>query len=142
MWAAACAWRVLSVFEDRVPGDDRPRAALEGAEAFARGEIRVGAARALAIAAHDAAREAEDRAARTAARAAGHAVATAHIAGHARHAAAYAADAWALTRPENPNARRDEREWQQSQLPPSLREVVLPAAEPTVPAARVSPESA
>lgn len=41
LWAAACAERVLPVFESGCPGDNRPRAALEGACAFARGELRI-----------------------------------------------------------------------------------------------------
>ena len=55
-WAADCAERVLPLFEAHAPGDDRPRRALEGARAFARGELRIGPARALAVAAHAAAR--------------------------------------------------------------------------------------
>jgi hypothetical protein len=66
LWAAGCAWRVLPHFEGEHPGDDRPRRAKEAGRAWARGEIRVGEARA--------------------ARAAGHA------AGYAAKAATYAAD--------------------------------------------------
>jgi len=39
VWAADCAERVLSLFEDKYPGDDRPRHAVEQARAWARGEI-------------------------------------------------------------------------------------------------------
>ncbi len=52
LWAADCAEHVLPYFEARRPGDDRPRRALESARAWARGEIRSGAARAAAVAAH------------------------------------------------------------------------------------------
>jgi hypothetical protein len=95
-WAADCAERVLPYFEEAFPDDDRPRKAIEAARAWARGEIRVGEARAAAIAAHAAARDIAERpdahaaAACAAARAAGHAAATAHMVGHAPHAAAYA----------------------------------------------------
>ena len=44
-WASECVERVLPVFEERHPQDDRPRKALEVTRAFARGEISVGAAR-------------------------------------------------------------------------------------------------
>lgn len=39
LFAADCAERVLHVFEDNFPGDDRPRKAIEAARAFVRGEI-------------------------------------------------------------------------------------------------------
>ncbi|MEX1208958.1 MAG: putative immunity protein [Acidimicrobiia bacterium] len=90
-WAADCADLTLSWFELAAPHDPRPRAAIEGARAFARGELRVGIARRLAAGAHAAARGVADPAATAAARAAGHAVATAHMASHALGAPAYAA---------------------------------------------------
>ena len=120
--AADCAERVLPYFEEAFPDDDRPRKAIEAARTWARGEIRVGEARAAALGAHAAARFAAERPAAhaaaactatrgagrdaakyssacAAARAAGHAAATAHMVGHALHAAAYAkkAAACALT---------------------------------------------
>jgi hypothetical protein len=93
LWAADCAERVLPYFGDVFPGDDRPRKAIEAARAWARGEIRVGEARAAALAAHAAARDAAAAnypAACAAARAAGHAAATAHVASHARAVTFYA----------------------------------------------------
>ena len=96
VWAADCAEQALPLFEARAAGDPRPRAALDGARAFARGELRVGPARTLAAQAHAAARDAGDPAATAAARAAGHAVAVAHMASHALGAPAYAARAAAL----------------------------------------------
>lgn len=89
-WAADCAERVLWLFERAAPDDARPRAAIDGLRAFASGDLRIGPARALAVAAHRAARDVADAAAVAAARAAGHAVATAHMAAHARGAPAYA----------------------------------------------------
>ncbi|MCX6093464.1 MAG: hypothetical protein NTY63_01405 [Candidatus Bipolaricaulota bacterium] len=89
--AADCAERVLALFESQFPNDDRPRKAIEAARAWARGEIRVGAARTAALDAHAAAREAATHpAACAAARAAGHAAATAHVATHARAVRLYA----------------------------------------------------
>lgn len=89
--AADCAERVLALFESRAPNDDRPRKAIDAARAWARGEIRVGAARTAALSAHAAARDAAAHpAACAAARAAGHAAATAHVVTHARAASLYA----------------------------------------------------
>jgi hypothetical protein len=56
-WAADCAERTLSLFEAEAPNDPRPRAAIDGLRAFARGELRIGPVRALAARAHAAARE-------------------------------------------------------------------------------------
>jgi hypothetical protein len=120
LWAADCARRVLPHFEGEHPGDDRPRRAIEAGRAWARGKIRVGEARAAAIAA----READG----AAARAAGHAAATAHMAAHARHAAGYAARA--LTYAADPDAPDDalagERDLQYRRLPEHLRPVAFP----------------
>lgn len=95
--AAERAEAVLQWFEAACPGDERPRQAIEAARAWASGELRVGAARAAAFAAHAAARTAPvGSAACAAARAAGHAAATAHVVTHALHAARYAERAAAL----------------------------------------------
>jgi hypothetical protein len=128
LWAAACAEHVLPFFEEKYPDDGRPREALDAARAWARGEIRVGEARAAAVATHAAARDADDAAARAAARAAGHAAGTAHMAGHAVHAAAYAAKAaaYATTTDDATAAHATEREWQDRHLPERLRQL-LPA---------------
>lgn len=123
LWAADCAERVLPYFEEKYPKDDRPRKAIEAARAWTRGEIRVGPARAAAVAAHAAARDADEGAARAAARAAGQAVATAHMAGHARHAAAYAVKAVTYAAV----ATTKERDWQYRHLPEHLRPVAFPA---------------
>ena len=124
LWAADCARWALSYFEGERPGDDRPRRAIEAGRAWARGEIKVGEARAAAIAAHSAARPA----ARYAARAAGHAAATAHMAAHARHAASYAtravAHAAASAAPDD--ALAGERDLKYRCLPEHLRPAVFP----------------
>ncbi|MEU3795804.1 putative immunity protein [Streptomyces fructofermentans] len=98
-YAAACASRVLSVFELRAAADTRPREAVDAAWAFAGGGRRTGALRTCAWAAYRAAREAGSPAAGDAARAASHAAAAAylhprasahqvkHILGAAAHAA-------------------------------------------------------
>ncbi len=128
-WAADCAEHVLPLYARRHPDDPRPARAIEGARAWARGEIKVGAARRAAVEAHAAAREAADEAARAAARAAGHAVATAHMADHSlgpvyygvRAVKALSADADASTRGNV------EHEWQLTRLPQEIRELISSA---------------
>jgi hypothetical protein len=120
VWAADCAERTLSLFEAQSPTDKRPREALDGVRAFARGEMRIGPVRALAAAAHAAAREVGDPAAVAAARAAGHAAATAHMAAHAR-GVAYAAIAAGLAAPDDPDAVADEVTWQLDHASPVVR---------------------
>jgi hypothetical protein len=123
-WAADGAERVLHLFEARAPGDRRPRQAIDGLRAFARGELRIGPARALAVAAHAAAREVGDPAATAAARAAGHAVATAHMGSHARGVPAYAAIAARLAAPEDPDASANELAWHVRHASPPVRDVL------------------
>lgn len=118
LWAALCAEHVLPYFERERPADDRPRRAIEAARAWVRGEIRCGAARAAAVAAHAAARACTHPAATAAARAAGHAAATAHLPAHARGAAAYAITATASAAPDQMEAAiTSEQRWQMQQLP-------------------------
>ena len=111
VWAADCAERVLPLFEVAAPTDPRPRAAIDGLRAFARGELRIGPARALSVSAHAAARDVSSPSARAAARASGHAVATAHMAAHARGVPAYASIAAGLAAPEDPSAAANELAW-------------------------------
>lgn len=130
VWAADCAERTLPLFEARAPHDTRPRDAVDGARAFARGELRVGRLRALAAAAHAAAREVGEPAAEAAARAAGHAAAVAHMASHAR-GVAYAAKAAGLAAPDDPDATADEARRQRERTTPDVRRVLrrLPPAQ-------------
>jgi hypothetical protein len=101
-YAVASARPAVSIFERERPDDQRPRAAIDAAQAFADGGERTKALRDSAWAAHRAAQEARDAgqaAASDAARAAGHAVGAAflhplpkatqvkHILGSAAHAA-------------------------------------------------------
>ena len=78
-WAADCAERVLPIFELAAPKDTRPRDAIEGVRAFARGEMRIGTVRNLSAKAHAAARDVEVPSATAAARAAGYAAGVAHM---------------------------------------------------------------
>jgi hypothetical protein len=70
---------VLSVFEEAVPGDPRPRAALDAAWEFVNGARRTKLQRVTSLDAHRAAKEADTEAARLAARAAGDAAAAAYL---------------------------------------------------------------
>jgi hypothetical protein len=102
----------------------RPRDAIGGARAFARGELRIGPARARAAGAHAAARDVHDPAAVAAARAAGHAAAVAHMAAHALGAPAYAAKAAGSAVPDDPEAARRVVEWAEEHAPPAVRAVL------------------
>lgn len=115
-WAADCAERVLPLFEEKYPGDTRPREAIAALrEWICTGEFHMANVRRGSLAAHAAARAvAEDDAARSSARAAGQALATAHVPRHALAAALYAATA---VRDATPPSEMDaatlrEREWQ------------------------------
>ncbi len=126
LWAAACAERVLPLFESARPSDARPRHAIEQARAWARGEIRMSQARAAGGHAMAAARDLSG-AARHAAFAAGQAGVVAHVAAHDLGAAAYAIKAARAAAPsgEGERAGRLECQWQRDQLPDAIRELVL-----------------
>jgi hypothetical protein len=127
-WAADCAESVLPLFERQLPGDGRPRRAIEVCRAWARtGEFRMAEIRGASLAAHAAARDMKgDAAACFAARAAGQAVATAHVPQHAFGAAYYALKAVAASDPGNTESRMAaEREWQLQRLPGELRQEAI-----------------
>jgi hypothetical protein len=93
--AAKEAERVVLIFEQERPKDNRPRRAIEAIRAWAQGKRELGMAevRELSLGAHAAAREAKSDAAKFAARAAGQAVATWHVPTHAMGAPIYACKA-------------------------------------------------
>ena len=126
VWAADCAEHVLHYFEEAVPGDERPRRAIEQAHAWVRGEITMTQSRTAAGHAMGAARELRG-AAREAAYAAGQAAAVAHVAAHELGAATYAIRAARAAAPksERDEAGRLECQWQRAQLPDEIRELVL-----------------
>lgn len=126
-WAAVCAERVLPIFEELRPGDDRPRAAIAALHSWKRGDVPTAACRAASLEANAAANDANEEgkpAAVAAARAAGQAVAAAHAFDHAPQAATYAAKAVGLHRGEA--ARTSERSWQWENLAPELRSIGFP----------------
>jgi hypothetical protein len=140
LWAADCAERVLPLFETIAPSDTRPRQAIDGIRAWARGEMRPGPLRAVAVAAHAAAREVDDAVAAAAARAAGSAAAAAFMHApetigtekHCLGAAMYAARARELAAPDDPDACDDEVHWAVEHASAAVREIVrgLPAPGP------------
>ena len=137
-YAAEGARRVLAIFESRVPGDTRPRAAIDAAHTFAGGGRRTDALRQAAWAAYKAAQEATSPAAVDAARAASHAAAaaylhpraSAHQVKHILGAAAHAAHAEELASGADPRAAADPLEWARHHAPPAVAAVLgrLPAA--------------
>ncbi|APV45446.1 hypothetical protein Dform_02142 [Dehalogenimonas formicexedens] len=126
-WAADCAERVLPLFEQAVPTDDRPRKAIEQCREWARtGVFSMAVIRHASLSAHAAAREAPNDIARYAARAAGQAVATAHVPQHAFGAAYYALKAIAATDPANAEVDvKRELEWETLHLSENLREELV-----------------
>ncbi|SOD86510.1 putative immunity protein [Streptomyces sp. Ag109_G2-15] len=139
-YAADCARRALSIFEESFPADTRPREAIDAADAFAGGGRRTGVLRQRAWAAFKAAQEAASPAAEDAARAACHAAAAAylhpladaHQVKHILGAAAHAARAEELASGEAPGVTAGTLEWARQHAPAAVTEVLgrLPAAPP------------
>lgn len=125
LWAAICVEHVLPLFEEAMPGDDRPRRAIELNRAWVRGEITMRQAL-TASDSRSAARDASG-AAKYVAYAAAQAVAVAHVAAHELGAAAYAIRAVEAAAGDGQaeQARRQECQWQHAQLPNEIRELVL-----------------
>jgi hypothetical protein len=119
IWACICAEHVLSLPGDT--SDVRLTNALFIAREWAIGNKTAGEAMKASVGAHAAAREFTDPTSIAVARAVGQAVATAHMADHSLGAAFYALKAIA-------NAGKSietERKWQDEQLPPEIKEIVL-----------------
>lgn len=123
-WAADCAERVLHLFEAEAPHDDRPRALIARARAFARGELGTAEEIRRRFAGGVAANDVKGPAAAAAARAAGQAVAVCHMGAHALGAAAYAVRAAALADPDRPEAADEEIRWQLDHMTPDVRAVL------------------
>ena len=118
LWAADCAEHVLPYFEDKRPGDDRPRKAIEMCRDWAKtGVFSMAVIRSASLSAHDAAREVkENDEACFAAHAAGQAVATAHVPTHALGSAIYGIRAAAAHSGNVNDGLIKEREWQLERL--------------------------
>jgi|SRR5208337_657690 len=122
-WACDCAEHVVHL-SGEIP-DERLKNALRVAREWREGNASVGDARNASVAAIAAAHESPDPAAIAVARSAGHAVATAHMADHSLGAAWYA-----LKAVKNAGQSADaERQWQDEQLPPGIKDLVLTARE-------------
>jgi hypothetical protein len=124
IWAADCVERVLPLFEQAYPNDDRPRKAIEVCRTWVRtGIFTMAEIRGASLAAHAAARGAkEQNPACFAARAAGQAVATAHVPQHAFGGAYYALKAIAAADPAHAKVEvAKEHDWQAQQIAAHLR---------------------
>ncbi len=132
-WAADCAERALSVYENYADSDSRPRAAIEGIRVFAGGGKRTAQLRSLALAAFSAARDAGNPAGAAAARAAGLAASSAYThpladvqqTKHIVGPAAYAALALELDQGGDHSIGDNEVIWAIQHVTPEVREVLL-----------------
>ncbi|PFG31728.1 putative immunity protein [Paramicrobacterium agarici] len=122
-WAAACAQRVLPLFEADSP-DDRVQDAVARTRAFSNGESTAAAEIRQRLFAVKAARTATSPAGAAAARSAAQASAVAHMGAHALGAAAYAAKAVSLANPSERNAAQKEVQWQLAHLTNDERDVL------------------
>lgn len=120
-WAAACAERVLPLFETEAPDDGRPRDAIARARAFARGELTAAEEIRRRFVAGRAAKAVRSHGAVAAARAAAQAAGVAHMGAHALGAAAYAARAAGLVAVDDPDAVAHEVSWQLSAMTDDVR---------------------
>lgn len=119
IWACACAEHVLPLAGEKIDG--RLKNALAVAKEWAEGKATVGDARNSAFQAIAVANESSDPVAVSLARAVGHAVATAHMADHSMGAALYGLKALKFAG----KSIETERRWQNEQLPPEIREMVV-----------------
>jgi hypothetical protein len=125
-WAADCAERVLPLYEQVHPRDQRLSYAIAACRKWvSTGVFRMADIRAASLAAHAAARTAKrNTAACFAARSAGHAAATAHVPQHAFGASAYALKAVVAAAPDKGRV-EEERKRQARSLPVHLRREFL-----------------
>lgn len=123
-WAADCAERVLEVFENEAPHDDRPRQLIARARGYARGERGTAQEIRRRFVGGVGASEVQVPAAVAAARAAGQAAAVCHMGAHGLAAAGYAVKAAALAHPDRPDAVEQEIRWQLNQASAEVREAL------------------
>lgn len=83
LWAFDCAKLPLQQFESKYPNEQRPRAALELCESWAKGSIKMPAAKRAILDAHAVAKEIDDSVYAALCHAIGHAGATVHVETHA-----------------------------------------------------------
>lgn len=127
-WAADCAEHVLGIFESAMPGDDRLRALIERARAYARGDTDTAGEIRRRFAGGVPAEAVTDPAALAAARAAGQAASQAaamcHMGAHALGAAAYAAEAAGLARSPRTHGIHGEIDWQLRRMSEPVRDAL------------------
>jgi tRNA(Ile)-lysidine synthase TilS/MesJ len=118
-WACSCTKHVLPLCGEKI--DKRLINALIVAKKWENGNVSVKDARKASVDAHAVARESSNLISIAIARSIGHAVATAHMADHSLEAALYA-----LKAVKNAGKSIEaEREWQNEQLPPRIKEFIL-----------------
>jgi hypothetical protein len=120
-WACDCAEHLVHLFGE-IP-DERLIHALHVVNEWKGGNASVDDAMKSSAAAHAVARESSDPTAIAVARSVGHAVATAHMADHLLGVALYALKA-VKHAAQSPDA---ERRWQDDQLPPEIKDLILTA---------------
>jgi hypothetical protein len=120
-WACDCAEHVLHLFGKEI--DRRLTNALHVAKAWKRGSASVGEARKASLGAIAVANECSNNTVIAVASAVGHAVATAHMADHSLGPACYALKAVKSAG----GSIDEERKWQDEQLPPEVKDLVLTA---------------
>ncbi len=121
-WAYTCATHVLALLEQSEI-DNRLSKALKSAVAWEQDKISVGEARNSSLEAIAVANESSNPVSIAVARSIGHVVATAHMADHSLRAADYALKAVKLSG----KSVETERQWQDEQLPPGIKALVLSA---------------
>ena len=120
-WACDCARHVSPLFGNAM--DLRLQQALDVARQWRIGNASVGDCRKASVEAIQVARESLSETAIAVSRSVGHAVATAHMADHSLEVAWYALKAVKSAG----GALEMERQWQDKQLPPEIRSLVLAA---------------
>ncbi len=126
LWCAKCIEHVLHYSEAIMPGEKRPKKAIEAAKAWARGDLSAVKAHDASVLSHDAAREARTLPVCMVARAAGHAAAIADSRGHAVYSATYAVKAVFHSYEDEENTIEVERErkWQLTLLQKMINQAV------------------
>lgn len=119
-WAANCADRVLWLFETESPHDERPRAAIARARAFARGQANIAEEIRHRFGGGNATHRISS-AAGAAAKAAGQTSAICHMGAHALGAAGYAVKAASLAASGQSEAAENEIRWQLQLMTPDVR---------------------
>jgi hypothetical protein len=120
-WACTCAEHVLPLSGETI--DDRLKNALLIAREWAQGDTSTGEVMRASVSAHTVARASSDPTAIAVARSVGQAVATAHMADHSLGAAWYALKAVNYAG----KSVIEERRWQDEQLLPEIKNLVLTA---------------